>query len=230
MEGTILHNMFAIENWWKLAGALCTIAILTFVYKDNILFKIAESIMIGVAAGYMLVTLYFQTLHTDLVLRLIYDKDPWKWLLLIPAFLGVLLALRLFPKVSWLSRFPLAILVGVGVGQGLPVTLQASVLEQIRGNVIIDFTGELSRAFIGDWAAFSLFTAHIVVVAGSLCALIYFYFSKPHTGLFGGLAKFGIMILMIGFGASFGFTIQGRIALFADRVLFILRDWTGIIA
>jgi len=229
MEGTILHNMFAIENWWKLASALCTIAILSFIYKDNVLFKIAESIMIGVAAGYMLVTLYFQTLHTDLVLRLIYDEDPLKWLLLIPAFLGVLLALRLFPKVSWLSRFPLAILVGVGVGQGLPVVLQASVLEQVRGNVIIDFTGELSRAFIGDWGALSLFTAHILVVVGSLCALIYFYFSKAHTGLFGGLAKFGIIILMIGFGASFGFTIQGRIALFADRVLFILRDWTGLI-
>ncbi len=229
MEGTILHNMFAYENWWKLCGAICTIAIISYIYKDNVLFRFAESVMVGIAAGYGLVVIYFQTLHTDLVLPLGYKTEPSKWLLLIPAFLGVLLALRLFPKVSWLSRFPLSIIVGVGIGQGLPGTLQGTVMQQIRGNIMIDFTGQFARLMMGDTQAFLAFTANIVVVLGSVCALLYFYFSKPHVGAMGGVAKIGIIILMIGFGASFGFTIQGRIALFAERVLFLLRDWIGVI-
>ena len=229
MEGTILHKMFAYENWWTLCGAICTIAIISYIYKDNVLFRFAESVMVGIAAGYTLVVVYFQTLHTSLVLPLAYDKEPSKWLLLIPAFLGVLLALRLFPKVSWLSRFPLSIMVGIGIGQGLPGTLQGTVMQQVRGNIMIDFAGQFSRVMMGDMSALLAFTANVVVVLGSVCALLYFYFSKPHTGAMGGVAKIGIIILMIGFGASFGFTIQGRIALFAERVLFLLRNWMGVI-
>lgn len=229
-EASILHNMFAMENWWKLCAALCTIAIISYIYRDNFLFRIAESVMVGIAAGYTLVMIYFQTLHTDLVLDLAFGKEPTRWLKIVPAILGVMLATRLFPKVSWLSRFPLSIMIGIGIGQGLPLGLQGSVMEQIRGTIKIDFPGQFARLMIGDWAALGLIAGNIIIVVGSICGLLYFFFSKAHTGAFGRVAKCGVYIIMIGFGASFGYTIQGRIALFADRVLFLLRDWMGVIA
>ncbi|MFH1740897.1 MAG: hypothetical protein ABIH23_17975, partial [bacterium] len=57
-----------------------------------------------------------------------------------------------------------------------------------------------------------------------ICSLIYFFFSKPHTGLFGVLSKTGIYTLMVGFGAGFGLTVMGRVALLVQRVIF-LRDY-----
>ncbi|MGH9879343.1 MAG: hypothetical protein ACRD5H_17065, partial [Nitrososphaerales archaeon] len=56
-------------------------------------------------------------------------------------------------------------------------------------------------------------------------ALIYFYFSKAHTGVFGATAKLGIWTLMLGFGASFGFTVMARISLFINRIQFLDNNW-----
>ena len=67
--------------------------------------------------------------------------------------------------------------------------------------------------------------SQLIVFVGALCALIYFFFSKEHTGVIGGMAKFGIWILMIGFGASFGFTVMARISLFINRIQFLDQQW-----
>ena len=34
---------------------------------------------------------------------------------------------------------------------------------------------------------------------------------------------------MVGFGASFGYTVMARISLFIGRLQFLLGDWLGII-
>ncbi|MDH4034525.1 MAG: hypothetical protein OEV80_12080, partial [candidate division Zixibacteria bacterium] len=39
-----------------LIAGLLTLAILTFLYRDNPVYKMAESLLIGVSVGYMLVT------------------------------------------------------------------------------------------------------------------------------------------------------------------------------
>jgi hypothetical protein len=67
------------------------------------------------------------------------------------------------------------------------------------------------------------------VMIGVLSGLTYFFFSKPHRGAVGAVAKVGIWTLMIGFGATFGFTAMARISLLIGRADFLLRDWLGII-
>ena len=39
-----------------------------------------------------------------------------------------------------------------------------------------------------------------------------------------------LLILMVGFGASFGLTVMGRVSLLIDRIQFLLTDWLGLIA
>jgi uncharacterized membrane protein YcjF (UPF0283 family) len=41
----------------------------------------------------------------------------------------------------------------------------------------------------------------------------------------GAVAKVGIWILMIGFGASFGYTVMARISLFINRLQFLKQAW-----
>ncbi len=43
------------------------------------------------------------------------------------------------------------------------------------------------------------------------------------------MAKVGIWVLMITFGAAFGYTVMGRIALLAIRFEFLLDDWLWLI-
>lgn len=70
----------------------------------------------------------------------------------------------------------------------------------------------------------------ILLSVGVICALVYFFFSVEHKGfIFGSCSKLGIWFLMVSFGASFGYTIMGRISLLIGRMQFLLGDWLGII-
>ena len=75
----------------------------------------------------------------------------------------------------------------------------------------------------------SVISILIVLVGAVLACLVYFFFSVPHRGVVGGLARGGVWLLMITFGASFGYTVMGRIALLADRLQFLFDDWLWLI-
>jgi hypothetical protein len=70
---------------------------------------------------------------------------------------------------------------------------------------------------------------NVVAIAGIFSVLIYFFFSKEHKGALGGVAKLGIWFLMVAFGASFGYTVMGRVSLLIGRMQFLLRDWLHLI-
>jgi hypothetical protein len=111
-----------------------------------------------------------------------------------------------------------------------------------------DFINQISATFVPllvDWQGFGAFFSNLslsadgqlvamfsnlVIFVGVFCGLIYFYFSKEHTGLFGTASRVGIWILMVTFGASFGYTVMGRISLLVGRLTFLFRDWLGIIS
>jgi hypothetical protein len=58
-----------------------------------------------------------------------------------------------------------------------------------------------------------------------MAGLVYFYFSVEQSGVVGRVSRVGVWVLMIGFGASFGYTVQGRISLAIGRALDVLgRD------
>ena len=65
-----------------------------------------------------------------------------------------------------------------------------------------------------DW--FGVASSVLLLIA-LLTGLLYFYFSIAHAGAIGRVSRVGVWILMVGFGASFGYTVQGRIALAIAR-------------
>jgi hypothetical protein len=69
-----------------------------------------------------------------------------------------------------------------------------------------------------------------VIFIGVFCGIIYFFFSKEHRGFFGVASRVGIWILMITFGASFGYTVMGRISLLVGRLTYLFKDWLGLIS
>lgn len=64
--------------------------------------------------------------------------------------------------------------------------------------------------------------SRFLLLVGLLASLIYFYFSIEQKGAVRHVSRFGIWVLMVGFGAAFGLTVQGRLALAVGRAMDVL--------
>ena len=109
-----------------------TLFILSFLYEDNPLFKLAEHLYVGVSLGYTIVKTY-DTVVMTLILRPILEKGEWS--LLIPVAIGMLMLTRYVPKAAWLSRYAFAFIVGIGAGLAIPRTISSFILKQIEDTV-----------------------------------------------------------------------------------------------
>ena len=217
-------------------AAFFTLAIFSFLYRDNVFYKITESVFVGVTAGYVMVAGLWETLVPKLLANLAPDfTRTWvmpelkasqtpNYVYLVPLILGIMLLLRLAPKGGWIARWPLAFIVGTYAGLRLVSFLEADFVSQIRSTIVPLIAFTQTRQF-DQWASLR----NIGLVFGVLSCLTYFFFSVEHRGLVGRIARVGIWFLMITFGASFAFTVMGRIALFAARISFLFDDWLWLI-
>lgn len=205
--------MGGIEVFQIWLEALVTLALFSFMFKDNPVYKVAEHLFAGLTAGYQ-VGLIWDTV----VLQKLWDPMlSGDWWLFLPGILGCLMFTRLTTKFSWMSRLSLAFVMGTTGGVFLTTQLHGLVLPAMKATMI--------PLVSSDGIAQSILA--VVVVVGVISTLIYFYFSKEHTGLMGVTAKVGIWFIMISFGAHFGYTVMGRVSLLIGRVQFLIEDWIG---
>ena len=198
---------FDIIGAWLVV--LMTLSIFSYLYGDNIFYKSAEHIFVGVSAGYVFAITFWDQIHPNLLGRLFpsyidagYDLELTY---IIPFILGVFMILRLIPSLSWLARISIAYIVGMAAGLKFYVFINSNILAQIKSSTI-------------DFNASTLDVINqIIILIGVLSGLIYFFFSKEHKGTIGKISKLGIYFLMIKFGASFGFAVMGRISLLIGR-------------
>ena len=136
--------------------------------------------------------------------------------------------MRLAPKGGHLSRWALAFILGTTAGLRLIAFLTADFMGQVQATLIS--VAGVTRAAPGVAGSYSFETMFwsIVSVIAILAALSYFYFSREHKGAFGRFSRIGVWVLMITFGAGFGYTVMGRIALLVGRVEFLLLEWLRI--
>ena len=197
-----------------LIAGLLTLAILTFLYRDNPVYKMEESLLIGVSVGYMLVTtvssalmgLLFKPLFLDGTLRLI-----------VPLVLGFMMFGRFFAKTSFLSRIPIAVMIGSGAGVAIPAMLEQRTIKQLSATV-------MPLLHESGWPDITA----IVVLLGVITTLCYFYFSHEHKGPLGAAARVGTYFLMLFFGTTFGYTVMSRMSTFIGRMEFLLTDFVHL--
>ena len=234
IAGTAFPSPSRTVGVW--VAALFTLFIFSFLYRDNIFYKFAESVVVGVSAAYWMVVAFWTTIIPNLLGKLSpawvrswampglspEREDTW-YLYVIPLVLSVLLLWRLAPKGAWIARWPLAFIIGTTAGLKLVGFIHADFLGQIRASIIPVV------AMSADSFDFWQTVKNLVLIAGILACLVYFFFSIEHRGVVGKVARSGIWILMITFGAAFGYTVMGRIALLAIRIEFLLDDWLWLI-
>lgn len=235
-------------------GAFLTLAIFSFLYRDNPFYKFAEHLFVGISAAYWMAIGIWSTLVPNLLCRLcpgwvnslagsdclcppashVHGYD--RWIFLVPLALGILLLMRLSPKGGWIGRWALAFIVGITAGLNLVRYVQSDFMAQVQATMLTllpgwqgagHFFGNLSLSL--DSPLVQTFSAWVVFF-GTFCGLIYFFFSKEHKGWFGGASRFGIWVLMVTFGAGFGYTVMARISLLVGRFRYLFSDWIHIIS
>lgn len=215
-------------NPWVWLAALLTLAIYSFLYRDNPFYKVAEHILVGVSAAYFLIIYWYQAVWPDVVVPIFREG---RLLPIIPLILGLFMFARFIPRWGWLSRWSIAFYIGAGSGMSIPAVMQARIFKQMEGTMIPLFSRPSWTAFTADpsFATFTGLIAPPLMVIGVLCTLSYFFFSREHKGALGKSAGVGIWFLMIGFGASFGYTVMARVSLLIGRIQFLLTDWLGLL-
>lgn len=193
---------------WTWIMALGTIAIFSFVFKENPVYRFCEHLYVGAAAGYAI----------SVNCKSIIDKawtplvQEGKISVIIPVILGILLYTRFIKSIAWLSRWPMSFLVGVGSGLAIFGVVNSQLLAQVRAALVplnsID---------------------NFIMVFGVLSVLFYFFFSIEQKGVLKHGASLGRWVLMITFGVSFGNVVMGRISLLLGTFETILGKWLGII-
>jgi len=217
-------------------AAFCTIGIMSFLVGDSPMYKLVESVFVGVSAAYWMVVGFWSEIIQNLLGKLFPNlmrntlmpgieavTEPQYWFI-VPMILSVMLLMRLSPKGSWISRWPLAFFIGATAGIRLVSYLESDFVQQIS-NTVMPLAIFAADGTIDVWASLK----NILIVVGVLMGLVYFFFSVEHRGVVGAAARGGVWLLMITFGASFGYTVMGRVALLADRLEFLFNDWLWII-
>ncbi len=199
-------------------AAILTLGVFSFLYRDNPFFCVVEHLLVGLSTGYMFCTYWNNVFMPELVNPLMdapLGDEAHLWVVVGICFLW---ACKYVPSVKDLSRLALAFWLSVDLGLAIPTEMEAWIVAQV--------VGTLGVSFEGSW---DVIVGNAVLVAGTLAALTYFFFSKAHKGIVGATARVGTWVLMIGFGASFSYTILSRIYLLVGRLLFLLRDWLGVV-
>ena len=197
-------------------AAFFTIAATSYAFKDNIVFKFAEYTFIGVAAGHQIV----------MGVKNIRDYG-WthivggEYFYIIVFILGLMLYARFTKEYYWLYRYPIAFLVGNGVGISIRAAIHSDFILQIKETAA---TPLIASNAMGSFNS-------ILTFIGVVTALSHFIFTneRMHQGTIGWVPKVGRWMMLLAFGASFGNTIMSRFGMYQGRIIFLLRDWLQII-
>jgi hypothetical protein len=225
---------------WSLAsvlvGGLATLAIFSFLIKENAFYRFFEHLFIGIASGLgpMLIVrdfLWPNIIEPMLGLTVVTYPDgtqsepyqPLYLLYLIPMGFGCLYYFIYSQRYSWIAK----LVIGFTLGASGALAIRGFFAEagpQIASSfkpLIVFIDGNLSLMESFNNALF---------VATLLLVLNYFFFTFGKEGsLQGKMAPLGRPLLMVCFGAFFGSTVMARLALLVERVQFVVHDWVAAV-
>jgi len=216
------------------AAFVLTLFVFSYLLGDNILYRLAEHVFVGVSIGYAAIVVFHNVLVPKLFKPLIDALSGGAWvhvtLLSIPLLLGLLLFCKSSRVLSWLGNLSLAILLGVGAALAISGALLGTLLPQINA------TADLTRYVARYGPGLGLFSG-LVVLVGTAGVLLHFYYDASRKGrlaklreqlvqTWGGLGRWFIVVT---FGALLAATFMSRLSLLIARIQFLWDTVRGLV-
>jgi hypothetical protein len=190
-------------------GVFITLGILSIAFKETYFYRIVEFIIVGAGSSYMFVLNFNNALSV-----VITPFAKGAMLLAVPFLLCIMLLARIFPKYSWIGRYPIGVMIGVGAGLTIRTVMYAQFLGVIKDSLVPITTKDMFLNF-----------SNILLVIMSLCALLFFIFTREQKGKWAWPTRFGRTVLMVSFGVGFGGIFLARASAFVGRVYFVIVDF-----
>lgn len=221
-------NMQILTLW---IGALSTLGLYTVLYKENRIYRLFEHIFLGLATGYMVATVWNDTLLPKWWKPMI---DDGQWWLILALVAGLFYYFIYSKKHSWMARLVIGFFLGVASGQAFQVFVNDT-WPQISSSfkpllphpaIAANADGNLNHKAIPALSQASAINNLIFMVV-LVCVISYFFFSfeQKHPVLRGS-ARLGRWLMMFTFGAIFGLTMMARLALLIDRMDFLINEFS----
>ena len=121
--------------FWDMLGvwvaAFFTFSVLSFLWKDNLYYKFGQQFVVGVVVSHNILT-SMQAVYNNGVVPIM---TKGQITLIAPILIGILAYTRLSRDISWASKYPVAIMIGVGTGSMVVGTLRGQIIGQVSMSI-----------------------------------------------------------------------------------------------
>lgn len=204
------------------AGFVLTLMVFSYILGDNLLYRVAVYLFVGLAAGYIAVVTWDSVIAPWLNGTLSAPGAGLPGLVIgaLPLALGALLLLKGSPRLGRAGNLALAFVVGVGTAVALAGAITGTLLPLVTST--------------GSSVSVNLLNGGLLVI-GVVCTLVYFqYLARRRPG---GIVTRGPSSRVLGFigqgvvvvtlGALYAAAILTSLTIFSERVSFVLGRISG---
>ena len=214
-------------NWQEISvwvAFALTLMVYSYILGDNPLFRLAEHLLVGTAAGYAVVVAYHGILRPRLFEPFL-SEPATQWYLVVPLLLGLLLLTKSRRSIAWLGNTSVGFLFGVGAALAMGGALLGSLAPQIGATWL-----SLNPVHYLDSGWGGVINAALIVL-GATGALLFFYYNAPAghgvgrfwAGVRAGWGRLGRWFILVALGAIFANTMIARLSLLIGRLRFLLN-------
>lgn len=204
----------SIELISTLIGLILTLMVFSYLIGDNLLFRLAINVFIGVASGYAVVVVFSSVLLPKLR-ALSVDNPVQLGLGIVPFILGITLFAKLSPRTAAIGSFAMALLVGVGAATALSGAVIGTLIPQAR-SAMEAFTSPIFLQWLQG----------VVMLLGTVLTLAYFQFSATRAAdgsvkrniAFESLAWLGRIFIAITLGVLFAGVYMAALTAMIERL------------
>lgn len=192
-------------------GAVMILTQFSMLYRDNLFFRWGTRLVVGFAMADSLAWAMWGLNYY--VWEPSTEKGQWWWWLGVP--LGLMLYTRLSRPHAWISKYPLGVQLGVGVGTVAVGMLRTQILDQITFTVKDVFTAVTPM---------EIFNALIILI-GVVTVVSYFFFTREHVGVLGYSAYIGRIFIMASIAVIWAGDFMWAMAMLAGVLYYLINDF-----
>lgn len=203
-------------------GFVLTLFVFSYILGDNVLFRIAIHIFVGVAAGYLAIAVSASVIWPQLIEPLLSFEPARMTMAAIPLGMSVLVLLKAFPRLSGLGKPVVAYLVGVAAAVAIGGAVLGTIFPQANAAInLFDFSGGQNVGLLSG----------VFVLVGTVTTLGYFHFgARSKSGAQAQVsavvewtAWVGQIFIAITFGAIFAGVYSTALSALIERWQFVAQ-------
>jgi hypothetical protein len=201
-------------------GFVLTLMVFSYLLGDNILYRLAVYVFVGLAAGFVTIVTVESVLLPWIRAALAAGGIDSLILGFLPLLLGVLLLFKSTRRLSRLGNLALALIVGVGAAVALVGAVSGTLLP-LAASTSAPAADDALNGFL--------------IVVGVISTLVYFQYAARRTA--SGAVQRGMVIrtvsavgqgfIVVTLGALYGGAILTGLVVFSERIAFLLARISG---